>query len=148
MPLDNKIKILYVDDEKSNLVAFKANFREEFEIFIVESAALGLEVLAKNKIHIIITDQRMPETTGIEFLESIMDIYPNAIRILLTGYTNLETIIEAVNKGKIYQYITKPYNEDEVRKVILDAFAEHEKIQKLIRDNEQYEFILRQKLLR
>ena len=146
--MENKIKILYVDDEKNNLIAFKANFRFDFDIYIAESATEGLEVLKQKQINIIITDQRMPEITGVEFLESIMKTFPYAIRILLTGYTDLQTVIEAVNKGKIYQYVTKPYSENEFKLLLLEAFDEYEKRQKIIRDNEQLEFILRQKLLR
>jgi response regulator RpfG family c-di-GMP phosphodiesterase len=145
---EKKIKILYVDDEKSNLVAFKANFRLDFDIEIAESGKEGLELLKSKKLfNIIITDQRMPEMTGVEFLESIMESHPDPIRILLTGYTDLQTVIEAVNIGKIFQYVTKPYKEDELKKIILNSFEEYEKRQKIIRDNQQYEFILRQKLL-
>jgi response regulator RpfG family c-di-GMP phosphodiesterase len=142
-----KIKVLYVDDEKSNLIAFKANYREEFEIHIAEGPEQGMDVLVKEKINVIITDQRMPHITGVEFLESIMHSHPFPVRILLTGYTDMETIIEAVNKGKIFQYINKPYDIEKLREVIINAFGEYERIQKILRDNQQYEFILRQKLL-
>ena len=142
-----KIKILYVDDEKNNLISFKANFRIDYDIFIAESAEEGKEILNKQKINIIITDQRMPVTTGVEFLEEIMKDYPDPVRILLTGYTDMETVIEAVNKGKIFQYVRKPYDASELKKLIEDAFISYEANQKIKRTNEQYEFILRQKLL-
>ena len=76
-----KINVLYVDDEVGNLTAFKAAFRRDFNIFIVESAEEGIKVLDQNEIEIILTDQRMPETTGIEFLQSIMEKYPEAMQI-------------------------------------------------------------------
>ncbi len=142
-----KIKVLYVDDERNNLVSFKANFRIDFEVFIAESADEGKLLLEKNKIHVIITDQRMPIKTGVEFLEEVMKDYPDPVRILLTGYTDMETVIEAVNKGKIYQYVRKPYVAEELKKLIQDAYDNYEASQKIKRDNEQYEFILRQKLL-
>lgn len=142
-----KIKVLYVDDERNNLVSFKANFRIDFEVFIAESADEGKLILEKNKINVIITDQRMPIKTGVEFLEEVMKDYPDPVRILLTGYTDMETVIEAVNKGKIYQYVRKPYVAEELKKLIQDAFDTYEAAQKIKRDNEQYEFILRQKLL-
>lgn len=142
-----KIKVLYVDDERNNLVSFKANFRIDFEVFIAESADEGKLILEKNKINVIITDQRMPIKTGVEFLEEVMKDYPDPVRILLTGYTDMETVIEAVNKGKIYQYVRKPYVAEELKKLIQDAFDNYEASQKIKRDNEQYEFILRQKLL-
>ncbi len=141
------IKVLYIDDEKNNLTSFKANFRVDFEVFIAESAKEGKDILEKQNIHIIITDQRMPVMTGVEFLESIMEEYPNPIRILLTGYTDLETVIEAVNKGKIYQYVRKPYVADELKALILQAYHEYDNREKLRRVNEQLEFVLRQKLL-
>ncbi len=142
-----KIKVLYVDDEKNNLISFKANFRIDFDIFIAESADEGKAILDKQKINIIITDQRMPVKTGVEFLEEIMKDYPDPVRILLTGYTDMETVIEAVNKGKIFQYVRKPYMADELKKLIEDAFESYESAQKLKRTNDQLEFILRQKLL-
>ena len=138
---------MYIDDEKNNLTSFKANFRVDFEVFIAESAKEGKDILEKQNIHIIITDQRMPVMTGVEFLESIMEEYPNPIRILLTGYTDLETVIEAVNKGKIYQYVRKPYVADELKALILQAYHEYDNREKLRRVNEQLEFVLRQKLL-
>jgi response regulator RpfG family c-di-GMP phosphodiesterase len=147
-PENSKVSILYVDDESSNLITFKANFRHEFDITVCASAQEGIEVLAKQEIHIIITDQRMPEMTGVEFLEKIMGEHPKPIRILLTGYTELQTVVEAVNKGKIYQYVTKPYNVEELKNIILAAHSEYEKNEKVLRDNEKYEFLLRQKLLR
>lgn len=142
-----KIQVLYVDDERNNLISFKANFRIDFDVFIAESADEGREILNHNKINVIITDQRMPIKSGVEFLEEIMKDFPDPVRILLTGYTDMETVIEAVNKGKIYQYVRKPYIAEELKKLIYDAFQTYETSQKIKRDNEQYEFILRQKLL-
>ncbi len=142
-----KIQVLYVDDEKNNLISFKANFRIDFDVFIAESADEGREILHKRKINIIITDQRMPIKSGVEFLEEIMHDFPDPVRILLTGYTDMETVIEAVNKGKIFQYVRKPYIAEDLKKLIYDAFQTYESTQKIRRDNEQYEFILRQKLL-
>ena len=142
-----KIQVLYVDDERNNLISFKANFRIDFDVFIAESADEGREILNHNIINVIITDQRMPIKSGVEFLEEIMKDFPDPVRILLTGYTDMETVIEAVNKGKIYQYVRKPYIAEELKKLIFDAFQTYETSQKIKRDNEQYEFILRQKLL-
>lgn len=147
MGVVNKVRILYVDDERSNLVGFMANFRVDYQVSIAESAAQAIELLEKQEFEIIITDQRMPETTGVEFLEQIMHTHPHPIRILLTGYTDMHTVVEAINKGKIFQYVTKPYDEVQMREILEKAFEEYEKRQKLIRDNEKLEFLLRQKLL-
>lgn len=151
---EEKIRILYVDDEENNLQAFKATFRRDFKIFLAISAKEGREVLNKEEIDIIITDQRMPEQTGVEFLESIIPIHPSPIRVLLTGYTDIQAVIDAINKGQVYHYLTKPWEEDYLRTVIKNAFEvytlrkENERLtQSLIKANDQLEFLLRQNLL-
>ncbi len=148
------IHILYVDDEQNNLTAFKATFRRDFKIFTAISAAEGVKVLDEEDIHILITDQRMPVMTGVEFLESILEKYPDMIRILLTGYTDIEAVIDAINKGQVYRYITKPWDETELRMTIKNAFEVYnlkkenkELLIKLKRANEQLEFLLRQNLI-
>lgn len=149
-----KIKILYVDDEENNLHAFKATFRRDYKIFLAIGAEEGRAILKEEKIDIIITDQRMPGETGVEFLASIIPLYPNPIRILLTGYTDIQAVIDAINKGQVYHYLTKPWEEDYMRTVIKNAFEiymlrkENEQLTKvLIKTNEQLEFLLRQNLL-
>lgn len=151
---NNKITVLYVDDEENNLVSFKATFRFKYKIYTAISGALAIDIVKKNTIDIIITDQRMPEMTGVEFLEEIINIDPKPMRILLTGYTDMSAVIDAVNKGKIFHYLNKPWNEDELDETILRAYeiyAERKNIletySKLEVSNEQLEFLLRQKLL-
>ncbi|AWW31682.1 response regulator [Echinicola strongylocentroti] len=149
-----KIRILYVDDEENNLQAFKATFRREFKIHLAVSADKGREILDNNDIDIIITDQRMPEETGVEFLESIIAKHAEPIRILLTGYTDIQAVIDAINKGQVYHYLTKPWEEEYVKTVIKNAYEvyslrkENKKLtEDLIKANDQLEFLLRQKLL-
>ncbi|MDR7129298.1 response regulator RpfG family c-di-GMP phosphodiesterase [Algoriphagus sp. 4150] len=149
-----KIRILYVDDEDNNLQAFKATFRRDYKIFLAINAKDGREILDQEEMDIIITDQRMPEESGVEFLESIIPIHPNPIRILLTGYTDIQAVIDAINKGQVYHYLTKPWEEDYLRTVIKNAYEilqlrrENEKLTKaLIKSNDQLEFLLRQNLL-
>jgi response regulator RpfG family c-di-GMP phosphodiesterase len=151
---NEKINILYVDDEVNNLLSFKATFRIKYNIFTAVNVAEALSVMEKNNIEIIITDQRMPETTGVEFLESILEKYPDPMRILLTGYADMTAVIDAVNKGKIYHYLTKPWNEEELDATIAKAYAiytqrknEREMNEKLSISNDQLEFMLRQRLL-
>ncbi len=115
--------ILYLDDEPDNLIAFKAVFRRFFEVFTAENAREAFEILAVQKIDLIISDQRMPGMTGVEFFEKIQDVYPNSIRMILTGYSDMQAIVDAINKGKIYYYITKPWKFEEL-KVILDNALE------------------------
>ncbi len=149
-----KIRILYVDDEENNLQAFKATFRRDYKIFLAISAKEGLDILKNEDIEIIITDQRMPEMTGVEFLESVIPLYPKPIRLLLTGYTDIQAVIDAINKGQVYHYLTKPWEEDYLRTVIKNAFEiyslrrENERLtDALLKANEQLEFLLRQNLL-
>jgi len=149
-----KIKILYVDDEVNNLLAFKALFRREYDIQTAVSAAEGRALLKENTFHVILTDQRMPEITGVEFLESIIPEYPDPLRILITGYTDIQAVISAINKGQVFRYITKPWEEQELKMAIENAYemyslrqANRELTEKLLAANEQLDFMLRQKLL-
>lgn len=154
--MDNseKIRILYVDDEENNLRSFKATFRRDFNIHIAISGQEGLEIVKKEPLDLIVTDQRMPNMTGIEFLVKVQEINPEPIRILLTGYSDINAVIDAINKGQVYRYLTKPWNEDEVRQTIHAAYEvvrlrreNKDLMDKLERANEQLEFLLRQKLL-
>lgn len=149
-----KISVLYVDDEENNLVSFKAAFRIKYKVFIANSGTEALKILAEHPIVIIITDQRMPGMTGVDFLGQILEKYPDPMRILLTGYADMVAIVEAINKGKIFHYLTKPWNEDEVISVINAAYQKYlenkllkETNDKLAVSNDQLEFMLRQRLL-
>ncbi len=151
---EQKIKVLYVDDEVNNLVAFKANFRQRFQIFTAASAQEGTDILDKEDIHVIITDQRMPGVKGVGFLESIIEKYPDPVRMLLTGYSDIEAVIDAVNKTHIFRYITKPWKNEELIEAIEEGYRVYlrnkerkELISKLTRTNEQLEFMLREKLI-
>ncbi len=149
-----KINLLYVDDEKGNLVSFKATFRRDFNIYLASSGKEGLEVLKNNNIEVIVTDQRMPQMSGVEFLEEVLKINPDPIRLLLTGYTDVQAVIDAINKGRIYHYLTKPWESNYLRNIIKNAYEVytlrlHKKVmmEKLKVTNEQLEFMIRQYLL-
>ncbi len=152
--MTKKINILYVDDEVNNLISFKALFRLKYNIFIAERGKDAIKILETENIHVIITDQRMPEMTGVELLESILEPHPDPIRILLTGYADLNAVIDAINKGKIFHYLSKPWNEKELDQTIQRAYSlylqrkeDKETADKLLVSNEQFEFLLRQKLI-
>jgi DNA-binding NtrC family response regulator len=113
--------VLYVDDEINNLNSFKAAFRRDFEIFVAQSARDGRKILDTNEIGVIITDQRMPGMTGIEFLESILSVYPDTIRILLTGFSDMNAVMDAINRGQVYKYLVKPWQNEELRLYIQNA---------------------------
>jgi class 3 adenylate cyclase len=112
--------VLYVDDEENNLNSFRAALRRNYNIFTALSGEEGMEILSKNDIHIVVTDQRMPGMTGVQFLQHI-PVDQDNIRIILTGFSDIESIIEAINTGKVYRYITKPWDKDELKITIDNA---------------------------
>ena len=148
------INVLYIDDEVDNLNSFRATFRREFNITTAESAEEAIKVLEKEVIHVILSDQRMPKMTGIEFFEHIQPLYPDPIRILITGYTDINAVIDAINRGEVYKYLSKPWNEDDVKIFVEKAFEVYrlrkenvELTNKLIDVNKKLEFMARQNLL-
>jgi class 3 adenylate cyclase len=116
-----KFPILYVDDEEHNLISFEATFRREYKVHTAKSAAEGIAIMRENEIHLVITDQRMPEMTGIQFLEKIAPEFPDTIRMILTGFSDIGVIVEAINSGRVFRYITKPWDENELRMTIENA---------------------------
>lgn len=151
---EKKIKVLYIDDEINNLTAFKANFRRIYHVFTTDSLEEARKILQGDEIHVIISDQRMPEMTGIEFFESILEEHPEPLRMLLTGYADINAVIDAINKGQVYKYFPKPWNEQDLRENIDKAYhlytlrkENHELTDKLLDVNHKLEFLLRQKLL-
>ncbi|MFN3315678.1 MAG: response regulator, partial [Raineya sp.] len=118
--------ILYVDDEESNLRIFKINFKRHYKVFTTSEISEAYRILEENPISLIITDQKMPEMTGTEFLKSIIHKYPDAIRIVLTGFSDIQDIIQAVNECKIHQYVTKPYENGEMKTIIDKALETYQ----------------------
>ncbi len=118
-----KYNILYVDDEESNLRVFKLVFRRDYNIFIATSGAEGLKILDNEKIHLIITDQRMPKMTGVEFLREVYQRMPYSPpnRIILSGFSKTEDIEEAKEKYFLYMFISKPWEVDELRNIMNEA---------------------------
>ncbi|RAJ86048.1 response regulator receiver domain-containing protein [Chitinophaga dinghuensis] len=148
------IHILYIDDEVHNLNAFKASFRRLYNVFTAASAEEAEKLLKEQEFHIIISDQRMPKMTGIEFFESILERYPEPIRMLLTGYADINAVVDAINKGQVYKYFSKPWNEEELKHNIEKAYEVYslrkenkELTAKLLDVNEKLEFLVRQKLI-
>jgi len=154
MSEESKIAVLYVDDEENNLIAFKASFRRVFNVFTALSVKDAKVILADKVIQVLITDQRMPQELGTELLAYAVKDYPDQIRILLTGFSDMDALTDAINRGQIFRYLKKPWNENELKETIESAFKVYELRQKqkdlttqLQLTNEQLEFVLRQKLL-
>lgn len=117
----NRCAMLIVDDEPDILRTLTLTFEEEYEVFQAGSGAEGLAILEQHEVALILADQRMPEMTGVEFLERSIAIRPYAIRMILTGYTDTASLIRAINAGRIYRYITKPWNREDLRVTIKRA---------------------------
>jgi response regulator RpfG family c-di-GMP phosphodiesterase len=117
-----EISILYVDDDEPNLQGFKANFRRQYDVYTANSASEAKKILSVTEVHILITDQKMPEILGTQMLEELVKQYPQHERIMLTAYADSEAILDAFQKGQIYRYVLKPYQPDELKVIIDEAY--------------------------
>lgn len=130
------ITLLFVDDEPNILSALRRLFRPlGYRIFIAEGGAQGLEVIASEKIDLVISDMRMPEMDGAQFLEQVRLRSPDSIRILLTGYADMASTIDAINKGQIYRYIAKPWEDNDIALTVRFALEQKQ----LVREKERLE---------
>lgn len=124
--LNDKVKVLYIDDEVNNLNSFKAAFRFEYQVYVALNGTEAKEQLKHEPdIKVILCDQRMPEQTGAEFYANIREQYPLPVKVLITGYSDLEAVIDAINKGNIFKYIRKPWVESEIRAAIEDGVVQY-----------------------
>jgi response regulator RpfG family c-di-GMP phosphodiesterase len=119
-------KILIVDDEPANLRLLERLFRRDFNVMTATSGGEALELLGQHDVALLITDQRMPGMTGIKLLKSTVGIRPHMVRIMLTGYTDVSALVEAINCGHVYKYVTKPWNNDELRLTVERALEHYE----------------------
>jgi len=119
--------LLIVDDEQNIVSALKRLFRrEDVEVLTADSGVRGLEVLNSTKIGVILSDHIMPEMTGVEFLSQARKIQPDTIRIVLSGYTDLKTIVDSINKGAIWRFLTKPWDDELLKVTIQEAFENYQ----------------------
>jgi signal transduction histidine kinase len=118
--------VLVVDDEPDVIQSVKDLLRLEYNVLGATRASEAMRLLAENEVHVVMTDQRMPEMTGVEFLHRICDEYPDAVRLLFTGYADLPAVIDAINRGSVYRYITKPWDPEELQLVIREACRRYE----------------------
>ncbi|MBI2381864.1 MAG: EAL domain-containing protein [Gammaproteobacteria bacterium] len=118
--------LLIVDDEPHVQSAVKRALRNSgYRILTASGAAEGLKLLAQHEIQVILTDQRMPEMSGSEFLSRVKELYPDTIRLVLSGHTELATLTEAINRGAIYKFLTKPWSDEHLQEQVQDAFRQH-----------------------
>lgn len=119
MDIGNSVKLLYIDDEAHNLIGFKASLRLNYEVFTATDMERAYEILQQHPdMRIVFCDQRMPGKTGVEFFEEMRGIYPLPMRVLITGYADVESVIEAINRGHIFRYIKKPWTNSDLLSAI------------------------------
>ncbi|MDQ3960265.1 MAG: response regulator [Pseudomonadota bacterium] len=131
--------LLIVDDEKDILRTLSLTFEEEYNVFTASTGMEALKILEQEDIALILADQRMPEMSGVEFLERTIERHPEIIRMILTGYTDTEALIQAINVGRIYRYIQKPWDRQELKitvKRALECYALTLENQRLIKELE------------
>jgi DNA-binding NtrC family response regulator len=119
-------KILIVDDEPANLRTLARLFRDDYEVLTAASGDEALALLGQHDVALLITDQRMPGMTGIELLKKTVTLRPRMVRIILTGYTDVDALVEAINCGQVYRYVAKPWNNDELRLTVKRALEHFE----------------------
>ena len=117
------IRVLYLDDEEPNLFSFKAAFRRDFEVHTCGEPHKAVRMLDEHDFHVVLSDQRMPRISGVEFFELIMPDHPDISRVLVTGYADTDAVVDAINKGQVYRFVSKPWNEEELRGVIKTAYV-------------------------
>ncbi|PPC90908.1 MAG: response regulator [Methylobacter sp.] len=126
--------ILLVDDEANITSALKRTLRRDgYNILTANGGAEGLELLTQHEVGVIVSDQRMPQMTGVDFLRKVKVLYPKTFRIVLSGYTELESVTSAINEGAIYKFLTKPWDDDQLRNNIREAFQRYEMEQENLR---------------
>lgn len=127
---DSERVLLCIDDEPNILNALKRLLRkEDFRLLTANGGKEGLRILAENKVHVVVSDQRMPEMSGTEFLKQVKESHPDIIRIILTGYTDVDSIGEAINEGHIYKFFLKPWNDQNLKLEIRQAFEQYQLMQ-------------------
>ncbi len=117
--------LLIVDDEIEITKSLQRQFRKQYNVFLTNSPLEAIDIMTHHEIHVVISDQRMPQMTGVEFFSKIKNDHPDAIRLILTGYTDIEAIVDAINDGNVYRYVAKPWNPTELENIISDAFEKY-----------------------
>ncbi|MER2012365.1 MAG: response regulator [Psychrobacter alimentarius] len=132
-----KPKIAFIDDEPRILRSLKMHFRQSHDVFITTDANELMQYVNEHEVQVVISDQRMPDKQGTEVLREVKEASPNTIRILLTGYADLNAVIDSVNEGEIYRYITKPWQNDELKKVVNKATEIAQQTQDILQEPSQ-----------
>jgi DNA-binding NtrC family response regulator len=128
MAAAEKYSVLVVDDEPDMLFSLRGLLRREFEVFTACGGREAIEVLREHPVHVIMTDQRMPEMTGVEFLNRAKEQHPDAIRVIFTGYADPKSLMDAINQANVYRFVAKPWDPDELIELLRRACGEYRRI--------------------
>jgi response regulator RpfG family c-di-GMP phosphodiesterase len=123
-----KHTLLVIDDEADVCDSVHDLLRRDFRVLKARSGEEGLKLLKENEVHIVMTDQRMPRVSGVELLANAMRGHPQAVRMLFTGYADLESLIQAINQGHVYKFLKKPWEPAELEQAVNDAAAEYDRL--------------------
>jgi two-component system sensor histidine kinase/response regulator len=123
-------KIMIVDDEPANLRLLERLFRQDYKVITSESGEEALSLLAQHDAALLITDQRMPNMSGLELLKRTATLRPHMVRMILTGYTDVGTLVEAINSGLVYRYLTKPWSNEDLRVTVARALEHYESVRR------------------
>lgn len=123
-----KHPILVVDDEEEILFSLRGLLRQEFELHTAQSGAEAIDIMRRHVIHVIMTDQRMPQMTGVELLQQARGECPEAVRMVFTGYADIKAVIDAINQGQIFRYLTKPWDPDELVAALRQGCEEYDRL--------------------
>jgi len=128
MSVNKRHTLLVVDDEPDVCDSVHDLLRREFRVLKARNAEEGFRILQENEVHIIMTDQRMPKVTGVELLSRVRSGNPQAVRMLFTGYADLDSIIQAINQGHIFKFLKKPWQPEELEDAVRDAALEYDRL--------------------
>jgi response regulator RpfG family c-di-GMP phosphodiesterase len=128
MKASSKHTLLVVDDEPDVCDSVHDLLRREFRVLKARSAAEGYKLMETNEVHIIMTDQRMPQVTGVEMLSQVRQGHPRAVRMLFTGYADFDSIISAINQGHVFQFLKKPWQPEELEGAVREAAREYDRL--------------------
>jgi signal transduction histidine kinase len=123
-----KYNLLIIDDEEEITKSLFRQFRRKYNVFVATSALDAMPIMEQENVQVVLSDQRMPEMTGIDFFSRIKDKYPDALKLILTGYSDIEAVIGAINEGQVFRYLTKPWDPVELNLVVEEAFEKYELI--------------------
>lgn len=126
MPTTTRHSLLIVDDEPEVLSGLRAMFRRDYRVFTVARASEALELLRREEIHVVVSDQRMPDLCGTDFLARVSEEFPFIVRLMITGYADIDSVIDAINRGHVYRYISKPWDPAELESAVRQAADQYD----------------------